>query len=118
MAATLYQTLKKKNVEAVIAQYKELKKTKPKAYNFNPRELNRLGYHLMQNAKDIKGAVKIFKFNVEVNPKYANGYDSLGEAYLEQGKKNLAIKNFAKALSLNPQNPFYLEKLNKVMKDK
>jgi hypothetical protein len=118
IAAPLYQTLKKnQDVDAVIAQYKELKKTKPKAYDFSSRELNRLGNHLLQSQKDIDGAIQMFKFLVEVSPNYANSYYGLGEAYLKQGKKNLAIKNFAMALSLNPQNPFYLEKINNVMKD-
>ncbi len=117
IAATLYQTIKKKNVEAAIAQYKDLKKTHPKEYNFQPRELNRLGNHLFQNMQDVEGAVKILKFSVKVNPKYANGYESLAAVYLEQGKKNLAIKNYAKALELNPQNTLILDKLNKIIKE-
>ena len=68
--------------------------------------------------KDAEGAVKILKFNVEVNPKNAMGYYSLAEVYLEQEKKNLAIKNYAKVLSLNPQLTFVFEKLKEVMKDK
>jgi len=117
IAVTLYQTIKEKNIEAAIVQYQDLKKTHPKEYNFQPRELNRLGYHLLQNTKDVEGAIKIFKFNVEVSPKYSTGYDSLGEAYEKQGKKNLAIKNYAKALELNPQNTLILDKLNKIIKE-
>ncbi len=37
-------------------------------------------------------------------PKSANAFDSLGEAYLEAGNKDLAIENYKKSLLLNPDN--------------
>ncbi|MBN1270673.1 MAG: tetratricopeptide repeat protein [Candidatus Aminicenantes bacterium] len=37
-------------------------------------------------------------------PDSANLYDSLGEAYLIQGNKDMAIKNYKKSLELNPDN--------------
>ena len=40
-------------------------------------------------------AIEIFKLNV---------YDSLGEAYMKQGEKELAIENYQKSLELNPNN--------------
>lgn len=33
-----------------------------------------------------------------------NEYDSLGEAYLKAGKKELAIENYKNSLELNPKN--------------
>jgi tetratricopeptide (TPR) repeat protein len=48
--------------------------------------------------------VEIFRLNVEQFPMDANVYDSLGEAYLKQGDKALAIENYKKSLDLNPQN--------------
>jgi len=73
-----------------------------------------LGYHLLRKKKN-KDAIEIFKLNVEVHPKYANGYDSLAEAYMENGEDKLAIKNYAKSLELNPNNKNAVEKLNKLM---
>jgi tetratricopeptide (TPR) repeat protein len=64
-------------------------------------ELNAYGYQLMgQGDKD--KAIEVFTLNTERNPKSANAFDSLGEAYATKGDKNNAIKNFKKALSLNP----------------
>jgi len=117
LADALYKTYKERNAEAAVERYSELKKNHPKEYNFQPFELNRLGFHLLRNVQDIDGAIKIFELNVKANPRYANGYDSLGEAYFEKGKKNLAIKNYAKALELNPNNKNALEKLNKIMEE-
>ena len=67
----------------------------------NINQLNNLGYQML-NAKDYDRAVKYFELNVERNPKDANVYDSLGEAYKTIGDKNKAIKALKKSLSLNP----------------
>ena len=42
--------------------------------------------------------------NTEMFPKAANPYDSLGEAYLKDGQKALGLKNYKKALELDPKN--------------
>jgi hypothetical protein len=67
----------------------------------NTAQLNTMGYQML-NAKDYASAIKFFKLNIAKNPKDANGYDSLGEAYKIMGDKENAIKNFKKSLSLNP----------------
>jgi Tfp pilus assembly protein PilF len=41
--------------------------------------------------------------NVEVYPKSANVYDSLGEAYWKKGQEDQAIKNYKKALEIDPE---------------
>ena len=47
-------------------------------------------------------------------PKGFNTYDSLGEAYMENGDKSLAIQNYKKSLKLNPKNMGAVEKLKKL----
>jgi len=116
IAEVIYKTLNEKDLEAAIKQYEELKREHPKEYNFLPTELNRLGYHLLERKKRIKDAIEILKLNVKVHPKYSNGYDSLAEAYMINGEKLLAIKNYAKSLELNPNNRNAVEKLNELMK--
>src|SRR6266511_146100 len=49
-------------------------------------------------------AVAIFRLNVEAYPASANVYDSLAEAYLAMGNKDLADRNYRKSLALNPRN--------------
>ena len=44
------------------------------------------------------------KLNVEFYPNAWNVYDSLAEAYMTNGEKDLAIANYKKSLELNPQN--------------
>jgi CubicO group peptidase (beta-lactamase class C family) len=65
--------------------------------------INAKGYDLMEEKK-LKEAIEIFKLNVFAFPKSANAFDSLGEAYLEAGDKELAVENYKKSLLLNPEN--------------
>ncbi|HYG01588.1 MAG TPA: DUF2911 domain-containing protein [Chryseosolibacter sp.] len=64
-------------------------------------ELNVYGYQLMGQGQQDK-AIEVFILNTQRFPKSPNTWDSLGEAYATKGDKANAIKNFKKALSLNP----------------
>lgn len=64
-------------------------------------ELNAYGYQLLGN-KEQEKAIAIFILNTQRNPKSANGFDSLGEAYALKGDTKNAIANFKKSLSMNP----------------
>jgi cytochrome c-type biogenesis protein CcmH/NrfG len=52
--------------------------------------------------------------NVGIYPQTFNVYDSLGEAYMIKGETELAIKNYARSLELNPGNTNAGEKLKKL----
>jgi len=103
IAEKLFKTIIKKDIDAAVKQYHTLKENQSANYDFSERELNNLGYQLIQRNK-LEAAIKIFQLNVEVYPEAANTYDSLGEAYLKNGDKELAIKNYEKSLQLNPDN--------------
>lgn len=118
IAEAIYPTLIENGVEAAVEKCRELKKAESEEYIFQARELNRLGYHLLNNKKRIDDAIAIFRFNIEMYPKYSNGYESLAEAYMVKGDKDLAIKNYAKSLELNPKSTNAIEKLNELVKKK
>ena len=61
--------------------------------------MNALGYEHIQ-ARDTKGAVEIMKLNVDAYPESPNAHDSLADAYLANGQKELAMENAKKALEL------------------
>jgi CubicO group peptidase (beta-lactamase class C family) len=103
IAETLYKIAMEKNVVAAIAEYRKLKTANSPVYDFSERELNTLGYQLSSINK-LKDAIEIFKLNVEMFPQSANPYDSLGEAYLEDNRKDLALINYKKAVELDPKN--------------
>ena len=77
--------------------------------------INVKGYDLM-NEKKLKESIAIFELNVFAFPRSGNAFDSLGEAYLESGDKESAIKNYQKSLSLDPENGNAREVLKKLQK--
>ena len=66
-------------------------------------DLNAWAYSLLTKNETEK-AIEVFKLNVTLNPYSWNAYDSLAEAYLKAGNKELATKNYKKSLELNPKN--------------
>jgi tetratricopeptide (TPR) repeat protein len=114
IAETLSATIASGGIDATVKQYHDLKAAEPSAYNFDEAELNALGYQFIRSDK-LKEAIAILQLNVEAFPKSANVYDSLGEAYMDDGNKPLAIANYQKSLELNPKNRgavVMLQKLN------
>jgi tetratricopeptide (TPR) repeat protein len=63
------------------------------------------GFHYLDNeSPDI--ALQVFEMNVLAYPRSANALQGLGEAYMETGKKELALKYFRESIRINPDNDF------------
>ncbi|MEO9803606.1 MAG: DUF2911 domain-containing protein [Reichenbachiella sp.] len=67
----------------------------------NVGQLNFLGYQML-GQQNYDKAIEYFTLNAKRNPKNANCWDSLGEAYKTKGDNKNAIKHLKKSLSLNP----------------
>jgi hypothetical protein len=118
IATVLGKTVQTNGVAAAVKQYRALKAGANAAeFDFAEGELNQLGYRLLQ-AKGLADAIDIFKLNVEMYPQSANVYDSLGEAYMTNGDKDLAIANYKKSLELNPGNTNATVKLGELTGEK
>jgi tetratricopeptide (TPR) repeat protein len=113
IAATLSATIASRGMDRAFAQYHELKATAPTTYNFDEHELDSLGYQFI-HANKFKEAIRIFRLNVEAYPHSSNTYDSLGEAYMDNGDKALAIANYQKSLELNAKNGNAVKMLQKL----
>jgi CubicO group peptidase (beta-lactamase class C family) len=100
-------------VDEAIDGYRKIKNEKPGNAAIAEARLNGIGYQFLRQ-KSLRGAIAMFKLNVEFYPNSANVYDSLGEAYEANGEKDLAIANYKKSLELNPQNSGAREKLKKM----
>jgi dienelactone hydrolase len=77
----------------------EARRSDPKAVIFSETIVNLIGYEHLQ-AGDTKGAVEIMKLNVTAFPESPNAYDSLSDAYLADGQKELARQNARKSIEL------------------
>lgn len=115
IAKVLYKAIASEGLEPAVKKYYELKKTAPDAYTFDENQLNDLGYKLMAGGK-LKEAIRVFQLNVEAYPASANAYDSLGEGYLKNGDRELAIENYEKSLKLDSANQNAVEILKKLKK--
>jgi len=103
IAHTLSATIDSSGIDQAEKQYRELKAAQPATYNFDEDELNALGYQLIRTNR-LKDAIRIFQLNVAAYPQSGNVYDSLAEAYMDNGDKHQAIANYQKSLALNPKN--------------
>jgi imidazolonepropionase-like amidohydrolase len=109
----LLQTISSGGIDAAIKQYQELKSTQLGVYDFDEAELNALGYQLL-GSKNFKEAIRIFQLNVEAYPQSGNAYDSLAEAYMDNGDTRLAIANYQRSLQLDPSNSNAIQMLKKL----
>lgn len=100
-------------IESGLKTYNDLKVNHLDTYALLENEMNNVGYRLL-GEKKVKEAIEIFKLNVDAFPKSANVYDSLAEAYMVNGDKELAIKNYQKSVELNPNNTNGIETLKKL----
>jgi CubicO group peptidase (beta-lactamase class C family) len=119
-----YKSLGKKVIQLVVHQgldagmalFDSLKAENPNASAFSERTLNRLGYHFVRS-KQFDKAIIVLKLNVQEYPDSWNVYDSLAEAYVENGQEDLAVSHYEKSLTLNPDNVNGKKKLEELSKE-
>ncbi len=115
VANAVYETIEKSGVAAAVARYHELKATRAAEFDLTEPQLNNVGYELLAQKRPAD-AVLIFKLNAELFPQSGNVYDSLAEAHMKAGQKELAIKNYAKSLELDPTNRNAVDQLATLLK--
>jgi CubicO group peptidase (beta-lactamase class C family) len=98
-----YEKLMSGKTDDAVEAYRRIKRERPDSPAVEEARLNQIGYTLLRGNK-IAESIAVFKLNVELYPKSANVYDSLGEAYAANGEKELAIANYRKSLELDDRN--------------
>ena len=84
--------------------------------DISENSINSTGYQLFWSKK-LPDAIRIFQLNVELHPQSSNVYDSLGEAYMKNGDKDLAVQNYKKSLELDPKNSNAVAMLKKLQEN-
>jgi tetratricopeptide (TPR) repeat protein len=82
-------------------------------FKLNEAAVDQWAHDLMEK-NHLREATELLKLNVQVFPNSSNAYDSLGEAYMKAGQKQLAIDNYKKSLELDPENDNAEEKLKEL----
>jgi tetratricopeptide (TPR) repeat protein len=113
LADKLVVVAAQRGIPAALAFYQREKTAPPEGTPLSPAALNTLGYYLLGQHR-LNDAISVFSLNVSEYPADANTYDSLAEAYLDNGQRDLAIQNYQKSLDLNPKNDNAVEHLKKL----
>ena len=95
------------------ARYLDIQENMPDQYELGGGYIDQLGYWLLDKGKN-QEALDIFLFNVELRPDEAGWYDSVGDAYIAMENKVKAIEWYEKALEINPEQDFTIEKLKEL----
>ena len=109
LETTFQQTLRERGAKEAIHGFK---------IHFQPGDklpesfVNTLGYQML-NAKKLEDAITLFVFNTEEYSDSWNAYDSLGEAYVDSERYDLAVANYRRSLALNAKNTGAFEMLQK-----
>jgi len=113
----LAEVISTRGVQEAIQEYKSLREKYYGGFTYDFRDsvLNRLAQRL-DGAGKSDDAIVILKVNAQVNPNSAMAYFFLGEIYLAKGEKALALENYKKTLSLEPDNPFAKQKIDELNK--
>jgi CubicO group peptidase (beta-lactamase class C family) len=112
-ARMLLKNILANGAETALQEYRRWRSDHPSDELIKEAQMNRLGYDLLA-MKRVKDAIEVFKLNIEDYPQSSNAYDSLGEAYMIDGNKELAIKNYQRSVELNPGNTNGVETLKKL----
>jgi CubicO group peptidase (beta-lactamase class C family) len=108
-----------RGMQAALDQYTKLKSAGELQGEHAEGALNQLGYTLLYSMPGHEqDAITVFQRNVQEFPASSNVYDSLGEAYVVAGQKDLAIANYEKSLQLNPKNQNAVEHLKELRQPK
>ncbi len=100
----MMEAIENNGIKAASTLYWEFKNNPINTYVNTEDQINVFGYQLLYDLNRVQEAVAVFKLNVEGYPLSWNVYDSLGEAYMVNEDKELAIRNYRKSIELNPEN--------------
>ena len=94
----VYQEYKQNGIDSALQKYTELK-SKSDEYTITEWELNRIGYQIMMDDKDMESAEKIFSLNMKEYPQAANPRDSYADYLIEKGDPEGAKKYLKESIA-------------------
>ncbi|MEO0339033.1 MAG: serine hydrolase [Bacteroidota bacterium] len=103
-------------IDAVKAFYYDKKENEPDKYLFRLGFLDDLGYQCIDRGH-YQEALDLFKFMVELEPEDSGWPDSVADAYRAMGNNEKAIEWYQKALSIDPEQGFSIQKLKELQGD-
>ncbi|WP_293916264.1 MULTISPECIES: tetratricopeptide repeat protein [unclassified Sphingobacterium] len=106
LSEKIEQTYNQQGIAATISMYKQQRKSKNTSYQFAEKDLEILGYRLIDSNR-IADAEKLFETNLSYYPDSENAQAALANACLLSGKTEKANKLYNQIRKINPSN-YYL----------
>ncbi len=108
----------REGLDEAVRMIREARLSHPDSEILEEKNLVDFGYRFLYFLGKKDYAIEIFKLYCELFPQSSNAYDSLAEAYMMNGNKELAILNYQKSLELDPANKNAAEKLKQLKQKK
>ena len=108
-----YELLMAGKIADALEGYKKIQLEKPNNAAIAEGRLVSLASSLLEQKRGAE-AIALLKVNVELHPQSARAYESLGEAYMSKGDKDLAIASYRKSLDLDPRSKSAADILRKL----
>lgn len=102
----MYITLKENGPDAAVELYYDLKRNNPDEYSLEENDVVYVAYKLDQHDRTAE-AVRFFEVCAREFPAGQYAYlchHKMADAYKAQGRKDLALEHFRKAVELNPED--------------
>jgi tetratricopeptide (TPR) repeat protein len=113
LASMMVAALAEGGIDAMTRVHREWKAAPATSGQFTEVQVNQLGYQLMGQGR-LDAAIAAFELNVESYPQSFNTYDSLAEAYMNDGQRERAIEFYEQSLERNPANQNAVAKLREL----
>jgi tetratricopeptide (TPR) repeat protein len=113
MDAGFEDVLRRGGVDEAVTYYHSRRELDSAALFFSESEMNGLGYAYLTRGQ-VREALALFRLNIDAYPQSFNVYDSYGEALMVDHQYELAVKNYARSVELNPENENGLKKLTEL----
>jgi tetratricopeptide (TPR) repeat protein len=110
-ARVVRETLQQEGAQAAIEHFNELVNSGG-AY-LGDWEVNQIGYFFLSEGHK-EEALRVMAYNARQHPNSANAFDSLAEAYYQNGQEAKARECYQRSLEINPDNANAREMLSKL----
>ncbi len=101
------------NFDQALKGYQSLISKNSRNPDITEPSLNKLGYRYLK-LNNIKLSLDILRINTILYPNSASSYNNYAKACLKNGKTDLALKNYKKALLIDPNNKNANKMVNKL----
>lgn len=98
-----FAMIDRQQIDEALTAYEKANTEFPGWKVFGEDVLNNKAYEFMRK-EEYGVALKLFQLNAKTYPASFNVWDSLGEAYMQNGNKLAAIDCYKKSIELNPEN--------------